>query len=392
LAALLTWRRVKLFGPKIRDLTRYPLNGEHDFEYLDKSARPEAARVRDFLERAFSFWPAERQAEMAARMPTKNYRSASFELVLHELLRPRAKTVHVEPPKEGTPNRPDFLAEMDWGSFYLEAIDANEETPERIAERKRVGELVDLVNQMPSDNFFVGFEIEAAGPGQPSAASIKGYLSTKLKGLDPDDDSIWIGDEGYQAPEWVWEDAGWRIVFRPMPKKAEARGAPGRRPVGTLSERLHLVDGVGAIRGAVKTKATRYGPMDRPYVIAVNLNSFSVDEVDYVDALFGSLVIIDRETEAGFKSYPVRENDGSFGWAKKPRYTRVSAVAIFNDVDPWNVAQRRGVLVHNPWGTHPLPTGQLGIDEAQYVGGALQRQPGVPLWSLLELPADWPRG
>jgi hypothetical protein len=158
-------------------------------------------------------------------------------------LRLRGLPREIEAPKAGTAKRPDYLVGPNSDSFYLEAVLATEESPEGVAEGKRLGELVDIVNRMQSDNFFIGFQVEAWGPGQPTAKSIVEYLTIKLAGLDPDDASIWAGPEGYQAPAWVWEDKGWRIVFHPMPKKGEPRGRAGRRAVGMISEIYQTPDG-----------------------------------------------------------------------------------------------------------------------------------------------------
>jgi hypothetical protein len=96
-------------------------------------------------------------------------RSGSFELILHELLRRRDLPLEIEALKADTTKRPDFLVGTGAESFYMEAILATEESPERVAERKRFGILADVVNRMQSDNFFVGFEVEAWGTAQPSA-------------------------------------------------------------------------------------------------------------------------------------------------------------------------------------------------------------------------------
>jgi hypothetical protein len=378
---------VKLFDDKPREHLAPSENSEHPFEYTNRSARPEAAKVREFLERAFSHCPADRQEQLVARMRSDEHLSCSFELILLELLRLRGLRFTVEAPKAGTAKRPDFLVESSSGSFYLEAIVADEQTPERVAERKRLGQLVDLVNRMQSDNFFVGFEVEVVGPGQPSAKAIKDYLSTKLEHLDPDDESIWIGDDGrVRSPEWVWEDAGWRIVFLPTPKKVEARGRSGRRPVGSIYDGARPVYPDDAIRRAVRAKATRYGEMDRPYVVAVNVLAWPLDDIDIVDGLFGTLVLVDVP---GRGLVRVRERDGAL---QPDRNTRVSAVALFDEIDPWSAAKRKAVLVHNPFAKRPLPPGVLGIADGRYVVGRedLAREGGAPLAELLGLPPDWP--
>ena len=55
------------------------------------------------------------------------------------------------------------------------------------------------------------------------------------------------------------------------------------------------------IRDAVIGKATRYGDLDLPYVVAVNAMSDHAEEEDAVEALFGSLATIVRRTGGGYE-------------------------------------------------------------------------------------------
>jgi hypothetical protein len=371
---------MKLFEDKPRDHLAPKENSEHPFEYIDRSGRPEAARVREFVEGAFSFYPPERQAELVARLRSDHYRSGSFELILHELFRLRDVPVEIEAPKPGTTKRPDFLVGKGVDSFYLEAIDTTEGSPERAAELKRFGELVDIVNRMQTDNFFVGFDVVDYGPCQPSAKAIKAFLTGKLKLLDPDEESS-------RGSRWPWEDGkGWRIVFQPMAKKAEARGRRDRRAVGMTTDGLRRVSTEEAIRDAVAKKATRYGAMDRPYVIAVNVSPWPLDEIACIEALFGTFDSV--ESVPGGRNHFVRKPDGVL---RGDRNTRVSAVAFFEDVEPWTAANRKAVVLHNRFAERPLPFGRLGIPDARHNGDTLFREGGKVLRELLGLPPEWPR-
>jgi hypothetical protein len=145
-----------------------------------------------------------------------------------------------------------------------------------------------------------------------------------------------------------------------------------------------------AIRSALKKKAGRYGTMDRPYVVAVNVLGLAVGEIDYKNALFGNELFVDTETAAGYDSAWIREGNGFWRGEKGPRNRRVSAVAFFETLDPWSAAKRPAVVMHNPWAEHPLPDGLLGTPEKRWSDGKVQGIEGLPLHSLLDLPPDWP--
>jgi hypothetical protein len=161
--------------------------------------------------------------------------------------------------------------------------------------------------------------------------------------------------------------------------------------VGAVQTGLRLLSTTEAIRGAIKKKASRYGEMDRPYVIAVNVLSWHVDDVDLVDAMFGDLVYAVQETPAGSQRWSERTRTGAWRGPPEPRYRRVTAVLFFNEIDPWTAARRRALLLHNPWAHYPLPRGLFGVPEWSWPsGGRREVFPGAPMCELLGLTGDWP--
>jgi hypothetical protein len=76
-----------------------------------------------------------------------------------------------------------------------------------------------------------------------------------------------------------------RLKFNAIPKKAEARGR-GQRPVRLQAEGMASVMHIDQmIEGAIRKKATRYGQLGLPYLIAINVLEFPVDGDDVGMAL-----------------------------------------------------------------------------------------------------------
>lgn len=104
---------------------------ESSFVFLDRSARPEIARVREYLGIAVAHYPDSERAELIARLRSGDdvaFRSATFEVLLHwGLLR---SGCHLQPhpdPGTGSMKRPDFLVTEPGGEeFFLEAVLAGE--------------------------------------------------------------------------------------------------------------------------------------------------------------------------------------------------------------------------------------------------------------------------
>ena len=145
-----------------------------------------------------------------------------------------------------------------------------------------------------------------------------------------------------------------------------------------------------AIRDAVIGKATRYGDLDLPYVVAVNATSDYADEEDAVDALFGPLATIVRSTGAGYEHEPARLPDSVWKGRGGPTNTRVSAVLSTERLTPWSVGKQRARLIINPWARKPLPELALGVDVLRLEGPLLRRFPGNDLRTIFGCPEGWP--
>lgn len=73
---------------------------EGEWEYLDRSARVEAGRVRSLLNHWMADYPAEHRDELISRFKSGDHRafsSATFELVLYALLRSTGWSIVVHP-------------------------------------------------------------------------------------------------------------------------------------------------------------------------------------------------------------------------------------------------------------------------------------------------------
>src|SRR6185503_9037616 len=108
---------------------------EPRFEYLDRSARPEALRIRQRITRWLARYPPEHQQEWVARFTSGDdvaYSSAFFELFLFTYFRRAGFGVEVAPgSKGGTVKAPDFKITGKHTVFYLEATTAHDADPSK---------------------------------------------------------------------------------------------------------------------------------------------------------------------------------------------------------------------------------------------------------------------
>lgn len=367
-------------------------HAERLYDYLNRSGRPEMGRIRDLLEDWFQRYPGEHQNELRAAFPDK-FESCFFELYLHELLLRLGCEIEIHPEMKSTARRPDFLVRQPDGTrFILEAVLATGKSRKELATEARTNEVYDALDRMHSPNFFVGMRTLGAPLTPPPARKMREFLERNLAELDPDDVSFQEAQEDFDSlPHWLFEHDGWRIDFFPVPKKREARGKEGVRPLGAfLPMEMEWLDPQTPIREVIKDKATRYGKLELPFIVAVNaLEDFARRE-HIMDALFGreQWVFYRNDPKAHFQ----RKLDGIWTSPSGPIHTRLSGVLTAIRLRPQSVSEKGLCLYHNPWAQLPyqgvldrLPRAIPDMDDH-----CIKFVDGIPPRELFGLPTGWP--
>ena len=153
----------------------------------------------------------------------------------------------------------------------------------------------------------------------------------------------------------------------------------------------HWNDGWTPIRDAVVGKARKYGDLDVPLVVAVNVRSHSLGAIDEMQALFGQeRFVFDRDNldaEPGME----RASNGAWMGRTGPRARRCSGAWLFHDVTPYTVSRRKHTLYANPWSHLPLPDPLLmSVPRVQVVDNRIQRTDGEVMGAVLGLAEQWP--
>jgi hypothetical protein len=370
--------------------------GEPKFTYLNRSGRIEVARVRDVLEGSFANYPAAHQADIRGRFRKRSERhhlGALSELVWHELLHRHDCAVEPHPTLDGSTKRPEFLAEEPSGSrLFLESV--VDTTRDVKAEGKRQIErnLYDSINKLvQSPNFWVGIALRGPLPQQPSlkrtAAEVRAWLDT----LNMEAVTVAWEGQGGRLPTKTFTGPGFTLTCDAFPKGPKARGRL-ERGIGAIWHRAVRMPSEESVRNALREKATRYGRLDFPYVIAVNIVCEYHQRVDILDVLFGSRIVRTTMTGGGAPlTVNCRASDQLWSGPGDGKNNGVSAVLAVTRLDGFTLAKAKALLVHNPWARHPyaglldrLPHARIGMD------GKLLSLDGESLGSLLGLSAEWP--
>jgi len=390
---------MKLFDDMTRKDEGPAAYAEPKIHYLNRSARLSFERIRKIIEEWFSRYPIKEQLDFYKRFRSTNdlqHQSAFFELFVHELLLRMGCRILLHPKASNIKEkRPDFLVKSSGGeSFYLEAVIASNESKEDYGARMRMNTVYDSINKLDSPNFFIGLKLNGYPKTVPPGNEIRSFLAKKLAMLDPDEiNSLYMAGGNKAVPHWRFQYGGWKIDFFPIPKSTALRGKPGVRPIGMQFYGFHFVESVSAIRGALIKKAKRYGDLDLPYVIAVNILDYDADRIDFVDALFGNEQFIMGVNPNGIVMEPkmIRKPNGLWYSTNGPRYTRVSAVIFAEHIMPWSLPRAFLCLYHNPWAKKKYSSILTRLPQAIPKGEMEWRQ-GETVGSILGLPQEWPEG
>jgi hypothetical protein len=184
---------VPLFDEISRPDTDVPDQHEAAFAYLNRSGRPEAARVRQLIENWLNDYPAPNRAALIARLRSPiddQHVGAFFELFVHELLLARGHQIlEVEPTLPHTRRSPDFLVQTKEGPrLYLECVFATGRSQEEVAAQARLNQALTALDRTPSPRHFLDLTVHGV-PTAPMSIKVMSKALREWIAWLPDDDS-----------------------------------------------------------------------------------------------------------------------------------------------------------------------------------------------------------
>lgn len=257
------------------------------------------------------------------------------------------------------------------------------------AARRRLDEAIDAINSVKSPLFSLDVRYDGA-PSQPAMQQrLKSSVQVWVDSLDYDEVcAAWaqILDDGDESnfPTLKLEQHGCVFEIQPVPR--ETPGDQGQRAIGMLGLAMAVtVEPHVAIKGAIERKASRYGDLEKPYIIAVNsLSEFAGDD-SVGTALFGMEAAACYRVGDDLHWREYRNRDGVWHGPCGAQNTRVSAVLSVGRLSPWNLACRRMRLTFNPWARHPLAANPISADKCWLEGERLRLEGGRPVGEILGL-------
>lgn len=363
------------------------LNIETDFEFLNRSARAEMQRARNFLENLASEYPDPSDLINRLRSNNNNFRSAEFELLIFSMLRKQGfiLTPHPKLPN-GSSSHPDFLVSTPTGNdFYLEAVLANERSTDR-TDDPLIATTLDMFTNTSHENFEVIVKTSGYPSTQPSQRRFRKEILAWLDSLDPDKVQEAINTSGYNAmPKLLLRHEDLKISVQAYPLQQNRRGKSSRLLAGQFSQG-GPVDSWSPIKDALAFKGNKYGALDKPLIVAVNFSGHHLDRIDEMQALFGQEQVAFSSINSVADPQIGRAPNGAWIGKSGPQYRRISGAWLFENLCVYNVFSRKPTLYLHPWATLPVPVDMLRFSHGIVADNCISWREGISLEQAFDLP------
>lgn len=380
---------MRLFDDIERSDSSPGMRTEGAFEILNRSAQPEVACVREAMERWFNSYPTEGRAELERRFRgggQRGFESAFYELFLHELVQRLGCTLELHPQLPSSSKHPDFtVTSPNFGSAYLEAVVASEFSDKDLGAERAEDNLLDGLDRLEMEHFFIGIVVQKQGPKPISSRKLRSFVNKQLSSINPitiANDLKSRGIEGIQRLKY--QDEGWTLELVPMPKSSTAHSS-GARLIGVEMSPVMEIDTISSLKTVLKKKGSKYGELDRPYIVAVNAMGMFSDDASMRAALFGT-ERVSFDAAAGELEVANRYSEGFWAGNGGPQYTRVSGVLHTRRLDPGNLLiGATATLYLNPWALRPYSGELTQLPTAVQDGSELKLSKGRNVIEVLGL-------
>lgn len=317
---------------------------ESTYTFLDRAKGDYWQRARNTIEAWASHLPESAYADVRGRLQDNDhsFRAAFFELWIHESLRRSGYAVEIHPHLIHSKRRPDFLASRDGMSFYIEAVTRGP-APRARARARRRARFIDAINRLDAGDWWLTLNQLTVGQHSVSTSGLRAELKrwlTSLSAMPPQEVS------GLEL-HWALDD--WTADFGAMPRGPK-RG--DNRSIGVYADDpARFLDDAGDIKAALEVKASEYGRLDAPFVIAAAVYLFDEVREDVEVALYGHRA----HFAAAVDACRSERDGGFFGSQQRPAREHIAGVLVVNQLMPYHLDFAQATFARHPWIETALP-------------------------------------
>jgi hypothetical protein len=147
----------------------------------------------------------------------------------------------------------------------------------------------------------------------------------------------------------MWTSGDWTIEFLAIPRSRGGGAGPTiglHAPVASWSD-------PGPVRERIRDKATAYGDVGGPFIVAILVPGLHADDQSIAAVLYGDLAVEPDPANVNSPGRRVRKPNGAWYAGSRWRHTNVSAALVIRDLHPWNLTTVIPTLWHHPAADKP---------------------------------------
>ncbi|MEG0916069.1 MAG: hypothetical protein RSF68_03555 [Myroides sp.] len=330
---------MKLFEDKIRTQTQIGKTGENIYNYFDTNSQIEIEKIRNLFNTWFDNYPNDYKNDLLKSFKNKFYDSF-FELFIHELFRKQGYTLIPHPPLLNTNRKPDFLAVKGDEKFYIEAttvayLSEEEQKKENFREK-----FIDELNKISAAKYWIVLnDLNFKSNNFPKTKHLKSTIEKSISKLNP----IIFDFETSKLlslEEVIIEDDNVKISLSII--KKNNLNMENSRPIGLQYYKPIIKDAIEdseKILKNLKHKASRYGELELPFLVCLNIDFRYNLQYDVDDAFYNQ----------------------NFIYSPTPKLTKLSA-ALITKISLGNIFDSpKHRLITNSHSQRKLPTDNIQL-------------------------------
>ena len=348
------------------------------FQYLNQYG---SSALLNAVESWFVHYPEEHRHDLRSRFRSDNndnHDGALFELACHEILLCEGFVPEIHPEVPGSRKRPDFLIrESDKKCYFEVTVTGTRDGPFELHPNEQG--VIDHLNSLTPQDFCIGIEFEGELTTTLSRRKIVAPFEDLLQNHTRDEVVNITKGRRRNAPSVTirhgdWVAKGWLVPI------TDPEIGTRRSQIVMYPFKAARTNVVGRVKTAINDKRKRYGDLDAPLVIAVNVRDIFYNGFDNdMGILIGQQAISYSPSDPDIPSVITRRDNGI--WS---RQHKVDAVLICSCFDILNLRNLTARLYVNPrTDSSNLPNSLLRIPRTEWIDGQINCYEGDNITHLL---------
>jgi hypothetical protein len=381
---------IYLFDDITRNDLNYSENNENPYDFYNRSSRYKFVVVRELLNKWFSEYPDAEKNDLKNRF-RKTFDSAFYELFLYKLFVNLGFQVQIHPKLPHSKKRPDFLITKGELEIYVEAKIDYDKSTELIAIERKISQFYDDLNKLKVKGFYFALsELYLKNNSQPSAKKVIKFIEKKIDKLNPElIKQLSKENHSDQILCFHYDDDNLSIKITPLPVDNSLKDAFIENPIGMHPFKSFTGSGEQSMENSIKKKAKRYGKLDKPFIVCLNVISEKFPKsVDFERLIWGveALICLNKPEKKSFQWS--RKDDSIFLNNKKITLENLSGVLITR-VYPNSIPNSKYHLFKHPYSSNTFDFNRLGLKYSYEKKDIIHRTIGDDFDEIFNMDKNW---